>query len=515
MPAMVAALGAAAAWGVAPFAGMMPLLWVALLLMCLAVPPSERRFFDSRWLVVGVVVLAVSWTVALDHELAFQLGLVFLTATILFGLARRYPLSDGALLGLALAIAATAIVAVAQVAGGLEHAERLVVELPPPLRRAAAARLATGRAFGTASLPGHFAALLLLALPLLVEAGAGRRGLRRLACWGAAALIVVSLVMTRSLAAFAVLGVLVFVAVSRRRRALAWLIAGAAAVVALGATIALRGDLGTLEPLALRMVNWRTALWAASGHPWLGVGLGGIGQAGLVGPDAAANITPFSHDTYLQLAGELGLAGSGLLVAGVASLAGVVWRGLRGDATLALAVAVLPLHNLVDFSAYMPEVLLPWAVLAGTLTGRTRPLPGRPLSTWLLVPVLAAGTLAGTLSWRGQRELDRALLVPGEKGAVAALAAARWTPWEVTPVLAAADKAAPSASPGLLATIDQELAERAWVRPASAAWAEARARLALQRGRPDEALVWAREARRRAPARTDLRALEAACGGRS
>ena len=61
------------------------------------------------------------------------------------------------------------------------------------------------------------------------------------------------------------------------------------------------------------------------------------------------------------------------------------------------------------------------------------------------------------------------------------------------------------------AEVDRELASRCWVRPRSATWAELRARLLLARGHAGEALAWAREARRRAPWRSELAILEERC----
>lgn len=90
--------------------------------------------------------------------------------------------------------------------------------------------------------------------------------------------------------------------------------------------------------------------------------------------------------------------------------------------------------------------------------------------------------------------------------------AARWAPWTVTPVEMAAGQALGGAqTAGVLERLDTALMERAWVQPRSARWAETRGRLLLADGRPGEALVWVREARRRAPWRRDLAELEAAC----
>jgi O-antigen ligase len=512
LPLVVAAAGVAAAWGAARYAAFAPLLWIAILVVVGALAPAERRLFDRRWLVAGLLLLGCSWLVAEDHETAFRLSLLFLLAALLFGLARREP-ADDRLVGLiALAVALTAVVALFQALGGLERARVLVTELPAQWRDAAAARLSGGRVFGTSALPGHFAALLLLAVPLVVERGWHSGGWRRVG-WGAVlALIAVAMVLTRSLAAPLVAAALLVPLAARRLHG-RLVLAGAGLLLVLAVAVAAsRHDLGRLEPVRLRWVNWKTTAWVVGQHPWLGVGLGGVGQAGLLAPTAAANITPYTHNTYLQLLAEFGLAGVGLLAGGTWALIRLVRRGSVAHPGLALAVAAIPLHNLVDFSAYAPEVLLPWAVLAGTLTGRTLPLPERPLRGGAVLMLVGAGVLLSTLAWRGEAELAGVAIAPPTRAVESALTAARWTPWEVTPVELAASLALESRAPAaVLFEVDRQLAGRCWVRPHSASWAESRCRLLLGLGRPGEALVWAREARRRAPWRQGLAELEAAC----
>jgi len=510
----VAACGVAvlAAWGAARHPAALPLIWLALTLACLAVPVGERRFVETGWLLAGAAVLAIGWLVALDHELALHHSLAFAAAALTFGLARRVPPDDRLVGVLALLLAATTVVAVIQVSGGLAAARELVDGLPHALRERAELRLASGRAFGTASLPGHFAALLLLAGPLLVDRAVHTRGGRRFGWWVAVAAAGAGIVLTRSIAGWAVAAILVVVALAHGAPArLRWLGAAALLLAAI-VTVALRPDLVRLEPIALRWVNWQSTAWVAAHHPWLGVGLGGVGQAALVAPTAAANTTPYAHNSLLQLGAEIGLAGAVLLAAGLWALARLLWAGWRVERSLAMSVAVVPLHNLVDFSFYAPEVLLPWAVVTGTLAGRLGGPARRATPAWLLLPALLGGLVVSTLSWRCEVQGEQARLLPRSERASAAAAAAAWAPWTVTPLLIAAGETLDQpASAGDAMALDAALAERWWVQPSSASWAEARARLLLAAARPGEALVWAREARRRAPWREELGRLEDAC----
>lgn len=502
--------GAAAAWLAAGKSWFAPVLWLTLLLVCLALPPGERRLLDPRWLALGAALFAVSWVSALDREAAVGHGLTLLAAAVLFALARLAAPSDRGIEVMGVAIALTAVPALAQGAGSLVHLADSISALPPGMREAAAARLASGRAFGTAALPGHFAALQLLALPLLAAAAARHRRAAKCFFGLMAVLCCAGIAATRSLAVLGVAVVLLVVAAARRRGAVALAATGGLAIgVVAASTVLWRGDLGTLEPVRLRLINWQVAGTAFLQHPWLGVGLGGVGQAGLAGALGEQNITPYAHNTYLQLLAELGLAGGGMLGVGLLALIRLLARGLRDEPALTLAVLVLPVHNLVDFSAYAPEVVLPWAALLGTLAARCGKPARTATPTGVLLPLLCAGFVLSSLNFLAEERLRQAIL---EEQVAPALAAARLAPWSLTPVLIAAELAsAPAGGGAEVGDVLEMLQRRASLRPVSASVAEARARLLLLLGCRGEAEIWAGEARRRAPWRQELAELEAAC----
>lgn len=509
---LVVAAAILAAWGAARWAFCLPVLWLAVAVGWLALPVGQRHGLNASWLLPLGLLLLVGLAVALDLELAARHTTNLVLAVLLFGLARLAALDEGGTRWLALAIAATSVLAFLQAAGGMATALAGVDALPLGLQPAAARRLSVGRAFGSAALPGHFAALLVTTVPLLWRWAAAPVGALRLLPLAALGCAAGALYLTRSLAALAVASVFLLPLLWRRGKRRALLAGMVTLVVLFLAVAASRGDLGTLRPVQLRLVNWKVAAWVVLHHPWLGVGLGGIGQAGLVSPWAAGNITPYTHNTLLQLLAETGLAGLPLLVLGVGALLHLLRRGGAEHGALALAVAVVPLHNVLDFSLYAPEVLLPWAVLAGTLAARTVPPSPRSLPSGILAPLLAAGSVVAALEWQAEAALQRALTTPGSGAASAAVAASAWAPWHVRSLYAAAELAlSPLGSAAEQQQVDEALARRHRVQPRSAGWAEARARLLLARGLRGEALVWVREARRRAPARTDLGALEALC----
>lgn len=512
IPYAVTALGVLAAWVAAPRAGFVPFLWVALLLLVLWAPPEERTFGSAAVLAGGLGILLIGQMVAWDRQLSVPIAATFAAAALLFGLARRFPPGDGAVRAFAVAVAATAVVALVQLATGFRSGLAGVDALPPWLRQTAVERFELGRAFGTAALPGHFAVLLVMVAPLLVPLLRERSGVRRSIGAVSLALVVAGVVATQSLAV-AGIGLLLLGAVFLRgggiRRTV---LVGAVGVAVLAAVVLLRLDqVAALQPVRLRWQNWQATVAVFAAHPWLGVGPGGVGQAALATPAGAINTTPYAHNTLLQLLAEFGVMGLGLVAAGIVGLVRLLRGAAATELPLVLAVAVVPVHNLVDFSLYAPEVVLPWAVLAGTLAGRAGPRPRRPLSAWLLVPVLVAGAVVTTLGWKGEVELRDA--VGGDVGqqVTGALEAARWAPWDLSALETATSAALTADRRSQLVAVDDALARRWWVRPHSSAYAEARARLLLAAGQRAEALVWAREAVRRAPWRSQLVTLEKAC----
>jgi O-antigen ligase len=509
------AAGVAAGWGAARYFSFAPLLWATLLVLCFVPHPRQRRLLDSRWLLTGAVLIGSSWLVAADHELALRHSLLFVAAAFLFGVTRLSAPGDRLVGLLVLGLALTSVVAFRQAVGGPLVARAAVETLAPGWQEAAATRLTGGRAFGTAALPGHFAALLMLTVPLLAERVWRSRGWSRVGWVVSLCLPATAIVLTRSLAAVAVGCALLLPFLVRKLRSRLAVAGAVVLVVVAAATAALRTDLGRLEPLSLRWVNWRSTAWVFVHHPWLGVGAGGVGQAALTAPTGAINITPYAHNTPLQLLAEFGLMGTIPLAAGIVWLVRLIRRGWSSQTALTLAVASLPLHNLVDFSAYAPEVLLPWVVLAGTLAARVSPLPRRPLRSWALITLLGTGAVLSTLVSQSEIAMAGSGAAGSTGAGEPALEAARWAPWTVTPLEIAADRTLGGAgATGASRVIDRMLADRAWVQPHSASWAEARGRLLLADGRPGEALVWVREARQRAPWRADLAELEAACAPR-
>ena len=151
---------------------------------------------------------------------------------------------------------------------------------------------------------------------------------------------------------------------------------------ALFAVVAISGDL-LFHRLASgvdtedRLLVYRDTIDMILARPFLGHGAGGFADIyplfHRLAPGPA--VWDHAHDTYLQMAAELGLPISVLLIVAVAGVLVVIFREIRGDAPAPAAIAAvgaavaLAVHVLVDFSVQIQAVGLTLAVLVGAGLG--------------------------------------------------------------------------------------------------------------------------------------------------
>lgn len=243
-----------------------------------------------------------------------------------------------------------------------------------------------GMVTGTLVNPNHFAAMagfgLLCCLAMLLRRGDApdqpRRGRRLL--WGIPAIVLlVALPLTHSRAgiftvAAGILLLLTIVAWRRQDRRLAFGILAALAIVAAG-LLAVSNAATTSWELSAgqRFLVYQLTMVLIGERPLLGTGLGSF-------MDIFATVRPVGmvpnwnavHDTYLELALDLGLPAALALLAAQAWL---VWRCCHGAlrrgrhwlicALAAAASLQLALHSIIDFSAQIPAVAVCWAALLG------------------------------------------------------------------------------------------------------------------------------------------------------
>ena len=445
---------------------------------------------------------------------------------------------------LALVISGLALWGMWQVGGGLDHAAAALDQLPGSMREAAAHRLASGRAFASLLLPSHLAVLFATALPLLLArifhpvstaasdaprpaafsplgvldvlssttprpsgrkphwarhlAGLAKkpgekRGLVQLrTSWNTApwavgsALCVIGLVLTRSPIG-AALGLLACIALAaaRGKGRLVWVALVLAIVLAI--VVVGRGDVMELEPVRLRLDNWRTALWVWSTAPAAGVGIGGFAQAAQSVPFGVGNRPLHAHSLPLELLAELGPAGCLMCLLGAIAL----WRLVRDlwprRPDLAVAVMVVPLHNLVDFSFFDSAVVLPWAVLAGwaaafRIRGGAQSRAGGRGRVFLVLSATLALALT-VLHGTSQKVEESAATRPtAEERMAAGLEACRLAPWRVAPVGLVARSAIESGDRLRIAVAAEKMESSRWLRPRSSALALMRSQTALTLG---------------------------------
>jgi len=441
---------------------------------------------SSPWSVTCAAgfALVASGVAGWDPASAISEISLLVAAVMLMWLASRVSPPERWPALLALVISTLALWGLWQVATGMDQAASAVGQLPVGIQTAAAERLASGRAFASQLLPSHLAVLLATALPLLLW----RLRLR----WSAlpwmvgSVLCVVGLVLTRSpVGAALALGACGVLAASRGKRLL--LLTALVLVPVLVAVIAGRGDVIELEPVQLRLDNWRTAIWVWSTAPASGVGVGGFAQAAQAVPFEVGNRPRHAHSLPLEWLAELGP--TGLLAFVFAGLA--LWRLLgrlwpkRPD--LAVALAVIPVHNLVDFSFYGSGITLAWAVLVGWAMAfvNTSSEP-EPTTTRCRVVFVAAvaGVLAATVLHVTSVMVEESAFerkIPSER-LDGALEARRLAPWRVDPLGLVATAALDTGDPHRISEAGTELDRGRWLRPHSAALAGLRAELAVAGG---------------------------------
>jgi hypothetical protein len=398
-------------------------------------------------------------------------------------------------------IALLALWALWQVTVGFDRAQEAVATLPLVWQANAAERLASGRAFASQLLPGHLAVLFATALPLLLAPI--RRSGRRVPWAVAACLCVLGLVLTRSPIGIGLAGAAMVVLLARRRT-----LATTVTVVVLAAVLLLavvwRPDVGELEPVRLRTDNWRTAVWAWTTSPVAGVGFGSFGQAIQAVPFEVGNRPAHAHNLPLEWLAELGLAGGvGWLLAAV-WLARLLRRLWPTQPELAVALAVVPFHNLVDFSIFTSGVAIPWAVLLGwgISVDRSGQSAAADRTSRVLLVTVATLAVAGCLLHATSVTLERsAVAAPSALAQFEdARAAHRFAPWRVQPIAVAAAAAIESGERGRLDEAAGLLRSGRWLRPRSAMLAEAAGRIDLARGRVPTGVSWIRLAAELQPA---------------
>ncbi len=250
------------------------------------------------------------------------------------------------------------------------------------------------RIFGTMYNPNVLASYLVLTIAAgAVVLAMAWRGTReqpdrpRLALIGAGFAVLIgcaALLLTASRAGLlgAMFGVIVFAAAAPTRIRARWLVIGALGLIVL---------MVLAPPLRNRIVSATTQSHSAVFRWYTWVGTAEMVQAKPVlgfGPGtwehahpqfARVGFTRMAHQTPLQVAAEAGLPALLLVLGGVTLIGRRLVRGLRSEGLPAVesaaglaALAAIGLHNLADYTWYVPAVGLTLAAVAGLALAASR-----------------------------------------------------------------------------------------------------------------------------------------------
>lgn len=255
------------------------------------------------------------------------------------------------------------------------------------------------------------------------------------------------------------------------------------AVASLGLLVLGRRGLST-SSLDARTDYWRGAIAIIKDHPWVGTGPGTFGSIYPKYKTALTEEAQAVHNSFLQMWSDSGvlafLAFAALWIVAVRDSLRLA-RQRAGDAAAAAVCGALvgwAIHGLVDFDLYVPGVALPAFVLLGIVQGlkelpRTDSVTPRRRANLLVAAV--CGVIVVTVLWIEVRALGAAMILDSST-------IREWV--KVSPLTALDDATAAARMAPWNPHFQSTLGE-----------------LALQAGKPEEALAAYRRAIRNDPCR--------------
>jgi hypothetical protein len=442
------------------------------LLVLLALFPPETRG-ESMVVAAGLIALLALWirrsgglaivvaaAVAIPAALASgspaaavqPLAVIFIALTLGFTAAAiedRGWLVRAAAVMLAISGSLAALHALYQKLWGLQRLSEMVATNPAlPDHAVLLGRIERERAYAAFSTPAALGCYLALTMAVTFGLALSDRGRRRV-LWSVllAAQLGGFLAAASATALAALVGAVALASLrwrAGRRFVLVSILAAAVVVVGL---ILLRGDeilsaSHRNSPWRLRAGNFRAAWSMAQDHPWTGVGPGGFAERYPEYRRPGDNETRHVHNLALEMAAEYGWAG-GLLISAVffyCFLRPLLRRRSKlppHAAAMAVGLAAFAIHNLADYTAYMPSLMWLAALLCG-LCWSSAARPPRILAGASLAVVVIAAILAGMSGHAANhRHAARMAAFAGDTARAERSAgkAALWAPWDADAAL--------------------------------------------------------------------------------
>jgi O-antigen ligase len=354
-------------------------------------------------------------------------------------------------------------------------------------------RLEQGRPYGGFATPAALGCFLVMTVPAVASWAFGKQGRFRAMGLAAAAIGAAGLVATRSVTAMAALAIAVAMAGMRGLLA-PRVVAASAGAIGLAMVLAgiMRPDavfapIREDSPWRLRAGNVRVGLEIARDHPLAGVGPGGFAEAFPQYRRAGDNESRHAHDLPAELVAEWGVpAGLALSALFFWIFVGPVVSGTGDPRTLAsgltVGLAAFAIHNLADFTAFLPSLLLFAAVCRGLIAHRVVRDRAAPvarvafIAAAVVLLLFAAGAgLARDALFHAREEANL-----GDDAAALrfAVRAERLAPWDADPPQFAAEARMAARANDATALKDAESAVRRAPSRAAARVVRARARTA-------------------------------------
>jgi len=371
------------------------------------------------WALLGITFLGSFWTVSIGDTLgqAFTLTACAVFAYIVAYAAGRST-KEALLKAMLIAAVLVSAYGIYQYFIGFAHTEQYLRAagaasgLSADELARASAHLSYRRAFSTMLSPNALACYLAMAFPVALGFALGTSYRKRRAVYVIVMLLMIAaLALTKSIGGFIAFsaGVLVFftlmastgrISLLHKRTVAAVVITALLVGVAGYAIVKQRtgGFFGIERSYSERMGYWTTSVRAAAEAPLIGTGAGTFGNVYLRHIEPGAGETRYAHNLFIQLLVETGLPGLAAIVVVFFIFFLRCFKGIREggekDATLVAGVAAggaaFLVHNLVDFTYFVPETAVLFWFYFGLASGQGREdRPGGSTKALLLKTVLA------------------------------------------------------------------------------------------------------------------------------